>query len=251
MGRHAFAIEQNVERILALLDQAQMRATFFTLGWVAERYGDLVRRIAASGHEIGSHGYAHHRATEQSPDAFLADITLAKLVLEDTCGKEVIGYRAPSFSIGYQNRWAFDSLAEAGYKYSSSVYPIRHDHYGMPNGPRFPHRPGGGELLELPIATHRVFNSNFPAGGGGYFRLLPYGLSRWLIEQVNRVERTPAIFYFHPWELDPEQPRMQHVRMRARFRHYINLRYTEARLNRLLSDFTWDRLDRVFADKLR
>jgi polysaccharide deactylase family protein, PEP-CTERM locus subfamily len=238
-------IERNIERILGYLADANARATFFTLGWIAERYPDLVRRIGDSGHELASHGFAHHRASDQARDSFLADIRLAKAILEDISGREVRGYRAPSFSIGPSNPWAFDAIAEAGYRYSSSIYPIRHDHYGVPDAPRFPHeiRPG---LLEIPVATVRMFRRNWPAGGGGYFRLLPYALSRWSIRRINGIDRQSAIFYFHPWELDPDQPRVDGVGMRTRFRHYVNLRRMGPRLVRLLRDFRWDRADRVF-----
>jgi polysaccharide deacetylase family protein (PEP-CTERM system associated) len=237
-------VEGNVERILALLEDASVKATFFTLGWVAERYPQVVRMIHAAGHELASHGFAHRRATEQTPKEFLSDIRLAKAVLEDVSGATVTGYRAPSFSIGPSNAWAFECIAKAGYRYSSSIYPIRHDHYGVPDAPRFPHEVHPG-LLEVPISTVHAFGSNWPAGGGGYFRLLPYALSRWTIARVNRVDRQPAIFYFHPWEIDHGQPRIA-AGAKARFRHYLNLHRTEPRLRRLLRDFRWDRVDRVF-----
>ncbi len=240
-------VERNVDRILELLDGHGAHATFFTLGWVAERYPLLVRRIVGGGHEIASHGYAHERASALSPKAFTADITLAKAVLEDITGQPVAGYRAPSFSIGKANLWAHDCIAEVGYSYSSSVYPVKHDHYGIPDAPRFPWRLDNG-LIEIPVTTMRWLGRNWPAGGGGYFRLLPYALSRWQIERVNRDDRRPAIFYFHPWEIDPGQPRVADATAKTRFRHYINLDRTEARLGRLLSDFTWGRADRVFRD---
>ena len=238
-------IERNVDRILALLADAGVSATFFTLGWIAERYPALVRRMADAGHEVASHGFAHRRATEQTPDDFLADIRGAKAMLEDLAGAEVAGYRAPSFSVGPRNAWAFDCIARAGYRYSSSVYPIRHDHYGAPDAQRFPHEAIPG-LLELPIATVRMLRSNWPAGGGGYFRLLPYQVSRWSLARINAVDRRPAMFYFHPWELDPEQPRIPGAGVKTRFRHYVNLHRTEQRLARLVRDFRWDRADRVF-----
>ena len=238
-------VEANMDRILALLAEHNMRATFFTLGWIAERYPGLVRRVVDAGHELASHGYDHARANQQGYGQFLADIRLAKAVLEDISGESVKGYRAPSFSIGPANTWAFDCVAEAGYRYSSSVYPIRHDHYGAPDAPRFVHevRPG---LLEVPVTTVRALRSNWPAGGGGYFRLLPYRISRWSIRRVNDVDHESAIFYFHPWELDPEQPRVTGPGRKARFRHYLNLKHMDARLRRLLADFRWDRVDRVF-----
>lgn len=240
-------IERNVERVLALLADANATATFFTLGWIAERYPHLVRNIAAAGHEIASHGFAHQRASDQSSAEFLADIRLAKAVLEDIIGRDVRGYRAPSFSIGDANRWAFDAIAEAGYRYSSSIYPIRHDHYGVPDAPRFAHetRPG---LLEIPAATVRVLGRNLPAGGGGYFRLLPYAISRWSIARINSSDAMPAMFYFHPWEIDAEQPRIAAPR-KSRARHYLNLSRMAPRLSRLLRDFRWSRADRVFLSK--
>jgi len=240
-------VEANVERILELLARYDTVATFFTLGWIAERYPGLVRRIAAGGHEIASHGYGHERASAQTPETFLADIRLAKAVLEDITGQDVAGYRAPSFSIGRDNPWAHDCIAQAGYRYSSSVYPVRHDHYGMPDAPRFAWRLDNG-LVEIPVTTTRWLGRNWPAGGGGYFRLLPYAVSRWQIARVNRAEGQPAIFYFHPWEMDPEQPRVTEASAKTRFRHYLNLRHTEARLQRLLSDFRWGRADTVFGD---
>ena len=240
-------IERNVDRILALLDEHRTKATFFTLGWIAERYPALVRRIGASGHEVASHGFSHHRSSDQTADTFSADIRKAKALLEDLCGSEVLGYRAPSFSVGPRNPWAFDCIAKAGYRYSSSVYPIRHDHYGAPSSPRFAHEVIPG-LLELPVATVRVFSMNMPAGGGGYFRLLPYAVSRWSLQRIPRVDAKPAMFYFHPWEIDPAQPRVDGVSARTRFRHYLNLNRTEARLARLLSDFRWGRADKVFLD---
>jgi polysaccharide deacetylase family protein (PEP-CTERM system associated) len=240
-------VEANVDRILGLMDEAGVHATFFTLGWVAERLPQMVRRIVAQGHELASHGYGHARATDQSTSAFLADIRLARAILEDITGLEVRGYRAPSFSVGPGNPEAFDAIVAAGYRYSSSVYPIRHDHYGAPDAPRFPYevRPG---LLEIPVATVRLLERNWPAGGGGFFRLLPYGVSRWAIGRVNAADNRPAMFYFHPWELDPQQPRVEGPGWKSRFRHYVNLDKVEPRLRRLLRDFRWDRVDRVFLE---
>lgn len=240
-------VERNVNLILQLLDDHDACATFFVLGWVAERYPQLVRMIVAQGHEIASHGYEHERASAQPRDRFLADIVLAKAVLEDIGGESVAGYRAPSFSIGKANLWAHDCIAEAGYAYSSSVYPVQHDHYGMPDAPRFPYRLECG-LLEVPVTTMRWMGRNWPAGGGGYFRLLPYAVSRWQIAKVNRDDARAAIFYFHPWEIDPEQPRVSRASMKTKFRHYVNLERTEGRLRCLLRDFAWGRADRVFAD---
>jgi polysaccharide deacetylase family protein (PEP-CTERM system associated) len=238
-------VERNVERIMALLDRHQVKATFFTLGWIAERYPELVREMARRGHEVASHGYAHQRASDQSRADFLDDITRAKVILESLSGQAVRGYRAPSFSIGTGNLWAFDCLAEAGYRYSSSIYPIKHDHYGIPDAPRFMHevRPS---LAEIPATTIRAFSRNWPASGGGYFRLMPYALSRRLLRRVNEQDKAAAVFYFHPWELDPQQPRVAGASAKARFRHYLNLDLMEARLGRLLGDFRWGRMDSVF-----
>ena len=238
-------VERNVDRILRMLDDHATRATFFMLGWIAERYPQLARRIVDSGHELASHGYAHRRASEQREEAFYADIQLAKVILEDLTGVEVRGYRAPSFSIGAENPWAFDCIARAGYRYSSSVYPVKHDHYGMPDAPRFSHPIREG-LLEVPITTMRLFDRNWPAGGGGFFRLMPYVMSRWLLRRVNRVDGESAIFYFHPWELDAQQPRIPGIDAKTHFRHYLNLARTEGRLRQLLSDFAWGRVDEVF-----
>ncbi|GHC68830.1 polysaccharide deacetylase [Pseudorhodoferax aquiterrae] len=238
-------VERNVHRILDMLSGHGAKATFFTLGWIAERYPQLVRRIVAEGHELASHGYGHERASDQSEQDFLADIQRAKQILEDLGGVAVRGYRAPSFSIGTRNLWAFDCLQAAGYQYSSSIYPIRHDHYGMPDAPRFAHSVREG-LLEIPVTTVRMLERNLPSSGGGYFRLLPYGLSRWMLRRVNAQDREAAIFYFHPWEIDPEQPRVAGIDAKARFRHYVNIDRMEARLDRLMGDFKWGRMDEIF-----
>ncbi len=238
-------VERNITRILALFAQHNAKATFFTLGWVAERYPTLVREIVQQGHELASHGFAHQRASGLSEADFFADISRAKSLLEDVAGVAVKGYRAPSFSINERNLWAFDALSRAGYAYSSSIYPIRHDHYGMPDAPRFAHRRATG-LLEIPITTLRLRGRNFPASGGGYFRLLPYRASKWLFSQVNRLEQHPVVFYFHPWEIDPDQPRIQAAAAKAKFRHYLNLNRMEGRLAQLLQDFRWGRMDAIF-----
>jgi polysaccharide deacetylase family protein (PEP-CTERM system associated) len=241
-------VERNIDRILALLDEHDTEATFFTLGWIAERYPQLVRRIASQGHEVASHGYGHERASDLDRSAFSADIQRAKGVLEDLTGSEVLGYRAPSFSIGLANLWAFDSLARAGHRYSSSIYPIRHDHYGMPDAPRFAHQAASG-LIEIPITTLRLFNRNLPSSGGGYFRLLPYALSRWMLQRVNDADQESAVFYFHPWEIDPDQPRITGIDRKTRFRHYVNIHRMEGRLQSLLGDFKWGRMDRLFLQR--
>ncbi len=238
-------VERNVERILAMLAARQTKATFFTLGWIAERYPALVRQIVSQGHELASHGYGHERASDLSEAAFFSDIDRARKLLQDVAGVPIQGYRAPSFSIGTDNLWAFDSLARAGYCYSSSIYPIRHDHYGMPDAPRFAHRMGSG-VLEIPVTTLRWGGRNFPSSGGGYFRLLPYALSRWMLRRVNQRDRQPAIFYFHPWEIDAEQPRVPGIDAKTRFRHYVNIDRMPAKLDRLLSDFAWGRMDQIF-----
>ena len=242
-------IERNVEKILRLLNDHHIKATFFTLGWIAERYPQLVLKIVEQGHELASHGYGHSRVSDMSPEDFYEDIKRAKRLLEDLSGHQVIGYRAPSFSIGATNLWAFDSLLNAGYRYSSSVYPIRHDHYGMANAPRFSFDTGGG-FIEFPLSTFRMFRQNFPSSGGGYFRLLPYALSRWMLRQVNSENNMPGIFYFHPWEIDVDQPRIRGIDQKTRFRHYINIPKMEGRLTKLFTDFSWGRLDHVFEHKL-
>ena len=240
-------VERNIDIALALLDEGNAHATFFTLGWIAERYPSVVRRIVDNGHELASHGYGHQRVSAMSRNEFNEDISRAKKILEDLSGRPVIGYRAPSFSIGADNLWALDLLQEAGYQYSSSIYPIRHDHYGMPEAPRFAHYPRGKDgMLELPPTTAILLGRNLPAAGGGYFRLLPYQASRWLIRRVNRQDGKPCIFYFHPWELDPGQPRQCSISAKTRFRHYVNLKRMESRIQSLLRDFHWDRMDRIF-----
>ncbi len=238
-------VERNIGRILELLADQQVKATFFTLGWIAERYPQVVRAIVAGGHELASHGYGHERASDLNPAAFLADIASAKKLLEDLGGVPVVGYRAPSFSIGKGNLWDFDVLLDAGYRYSSSVYPIAHDHYGMPDSPRFAYPVRDG-LLEIPVTTLRLGARNLPSSGGGYFRLLPYALSRWMMRRVNEVDGEPAVFYFHPWEIDPDQPRIAGIDAKTRFRHYVNISRTEGRIARLLQDFRWGRMDEIF-----
>ena len=242
-------VERNVDRILALLDSQKTLATFFILGWIAERYPALVRRIAAQGHEIASHGYGHQRASDLNRSEFLSDIRMARHILEDLGGEAVLGYRAPSFSIGAENLWAFDCLADAGYRYSSSVYPIQHDHYGMPNSPRFAYE-AKANLVELPVTTVNVFGKNLPASGGGYFRLLPFPLSRWMMNRVNKHDEQSGIFYFHPWEIDANQPRIPGIDSKTRFRHYVNISKMEDKLVRLLKAFNWARVDYVFRKEI-
>ncbi len=242
-------VEANVDRILGLLDDHGAKGTFFTLGWVAERFPNVVKKIVANGHELGSHGYGHHRIQEFTPQAFRQDIEAAKKILEDLSGHEVRGYRAPSFSIAKNTMWAFNEIKACGYAYSSSVYPVKHDLYGIPDAPRFPYRVENG-LLEIPMTTARFGTKNVPAGGGGFFRLFPYAVSKRLIERVGRVDNERCMIYLHPWEFDPEQPRVEGAPLKSQFRHRLNLSRTIPRFKRLLSDFNWDRVDRVYAEPL-
>ena len=240
-------VEKNSHRILDLFDTHNVKATFFVLGWVAERYPAIVHRIVADGHELASHGYSHVRATMQQPDEFREDVQRTKKMLEDLGGCAVRGYRATSYSIVESNLWALDVLEEVGYEYSSSIYPVKHDLYGIPHAPRFAFYPKENKkLLEIPITTVHMLGHNFPGGGGGFFRLLPYPVSRWLIKRVNKKDHAPGVFYLHPWEIEPDQPRQKELDARTRFRHYLNLEKTEQRLDKLLRDFQWGRMDEVF-----
>lgn len=239
-------VERSVERILAMFELCNVRATFFTLGYIAQRHPQLIRRIADAGHEIASHGMRHVRVSTQDKQAFREDVAQARDLLQQISGQAVVGYRAASYSIGRDNLWAHDVLAEAGYTYSSSIYPGHHDRYGMVEAPRFPFRLQRTGILEIPVTTLEWAGRRFPCGGGGFFRLYPYALSRWAIRRVNRRDAQPAHFYFHPWEIDPEQPRVPQVDARTRLRHYLNLKHMEPRVRRLLVDFRWDRMDRVF-----
>lgn len=240
-------VQQNTERILALFGELDVSATFYVLGWIAERFPQLVRQIVDAGHELASHGYSHVRVVDQTPQQFMQDVTRTKKLLEDTGGQAVVGYRAASYSIGADNLWALDVLGDTGHQYSSSIYPIRHDLYGMPEAPRFPFRIRQGGILEIPVTTVTIWGRKIPCGGGGYFRLFPYAFSRWAIRRVNNLDHQPSIFYFHPWEIDFAQPRIDGIGMKTRFRHYLNLEKMEGRLSRLLSDFSWDRVDRVYS----
>ncbi|MGH6967661.1 MAG: XrtA system polysaccharide deacetylase [Stellaceae bacterium] len=239
-------VEANVDRLLALFDARGVKATFFTLGWIAQRHPAMVSRIVALGHELASHGLSHIRADRQSRDEFAADIRRSKALLEDIGQAPVRGYRAATFSIGAANLWALDELAAAGFAYSSSIYPIAHDLYGMPAAPRAPFRASADAVLEIPLTTVRFGDRNLPASGGGYFRLLPYALSRAAFRRINRTEQRPAIFYMHPWEIDAAQPHVAGLAVKSRFRHYLNLGRMYGRLERLLGDFAWDRMDTVF-----
>ena len=239
-------LDININKILTLFSQHNVKGTFFILGWIAERYPETIRRIADTGHEIASHGYSHIRVTNQSPDQFRQDITKTKIILEDLCAVPVNGYRAASYSINEVNHWAHDELERAGYKYSSSIYPIKHDLYGIPDGPRFSYRVKSSNLLEIPVSTVEWFGRRIPCGGGGYFRLYPYMFSRFLINKLNTMESKPCVFYFHPWEFDSDQPRQSDLDLRTRTRHYLNISKMEARISKLMSDFSWGRVDSIF-----
>lgn len=238
-------VDRNTHRLLDILAEAEVQATFFTLGCVARRHPALARRIVAEGHELASHGTDHGRVDRQSPLAFRADVRESKRILEDAGGVAVHGYRAPTFSIGRGTGWAHAILAEEGYRYSSSVYPVKHDLYGSPDAPRAAFAPCPG-MIEIPLTTVNLLGVDIPASGGGYFRLFPYPLTRWLLTRAGRAVGRPTIFYLHPWEIDPEQPRQRQAPLRSRFRHYLNLSRTEARLGRLLRNFAWTRMDRLF-----
>ncbi|MDP8994834.1 MAG: DUF3473 domain-containing protein [Pseudomonadota bacterium] len=241
-------VERNGEAVLALFARAGVKATFFTLGWVAARYPRLVRRIVAQGHEIASHGWDHRRVFTMNAATFRADLASARKAIEDACGQSPRGYRAPSFSIDARTPWAHRVLADEGYAYSSSVAPVAHDHYGWREAPRFAFRPvDGAELVELPVTTVELAGRRMAAGGGGFFRLLPLSLSSWAIGRVNHVEGRPAVFYFHPWEIDPNQPRVARAPLKSRLRHYTNLSRMEPKLLKLLASHSWGRTDEVVA----
>ena len=243
-------VERNTDAVLAMFGEAGVRGTFFTLGWIAARYPALIRRIADAGHEIASHGWDHLRVFRMTPKQFADDLNRSRAAIEDAAGQQITGYRAPSFSIDLRTPWAHAVLAEAGYAYSSSVAPVLHDHYGWPEAPRFAFRPlSDSGLIELPVTTVKIAGRNFAAGGGGFFRLFPYGLSRWAIREVNRKEKRPAVFYFHPWEIDPEQPRVAEAPLKSRLRHYTNLDRMAGKLRKLLRDFEWVRTDQVAAEQ--
>lgn len=244
-------VEANTDRVLAQFAAADVKATFFTLGWVAERHPALVRRIVAAGHELASHGFGHELVHAIGREKFRADIARAKAVLEDVGGAQVVGYRAPTFSIGPRSTpWAHAVLAECGHRYSSSIFPVRHDLYGAPDAPRGAHRPHADGVVELPMTTVQVLGRNLPCAGGGWFRLVPYAAFRLGLRQVNQAERRPGMFYFHPWEVDPDQPRVEAATRLSRFRHYTGLGSMAGRVDRLLRDFRWGRVDQVFADAI-
>ncbi len=238
-------VDANTRRLLDLFSQYDVKSTFFVLGWVAERYPELIKEIHAQGHEIASHGYAHRRATEQTPEVFFQDVKRSKDHLEDLIGEQLTGYRAPSFSIGYDNEWAFQVLADLGFKYSSSTYPVKHDLYGTPDWPRFAYKRKEG-IIEIPIPTHRILGRQTPIGGGGYFRLYPYSLTKFLVNSYHKKEQQPYSFYFHPWEIDQDQPRMTGASAKSKFRHYVNLSKTYGKLEKLLQDFSWGTMRDVY-----
>ncbi len=243
-------VEHNTHRILDTFEAGGIKATFFTLGWVAERYPTLVERIVKDGHELACHGYEHIRVTEQTPEQFRADVSRTKQLLEALSGNEVKGYRAASYSIGATNLWALDVLQQEGFKYSSSIYPVKHDLYGMPDAPRFMFQPiENQDFKEIPITTLRFGSKNLPCGGGGFFRFYPYAFSKWAFNRVNQKEKQAGIFYFHPWEIDPKQPKQAGLNLKTRTRHYLNLSRMEDRINRLLADFQWDTMENVFLNK--
>jgi polysaccharide deacetylase family protein (PEP-CTERM system associated) len=243
-------VDRNTHRVLDIFEKQGVKATFFTLGWVAERYPELVKRIVANGHELACHGYEHIRVTQQTPEQFRADITKTKKILEELGSCEVKGYRAASYSICKENLWALDILQEEGFKYSSSIYPVKHDLYGIPDAPRFMYEPiKNSDFKEIPITTLRLGEKNIPCGGGGFFRFYPYVFSKWAFERVNNKENEAGLFYFHPWEIDPEQPKQEGLSLKTQFRHYLNLSRMENRLEQLLSDFEWDTMENVFLNK--
>jgi len=247
-GNRPLRVEKNTHKLLDLFDEYQLKATFFVLGWVAERKNDLVREIAKRGHEVACHGYSHQLVYNQSPSVFQEETARAKNILEDIIQQQVRGYRAASYSITEKSQWALDILAETGFVYDSSIFPVRHDRYGMPDTPEHPYRlttPAGHSIIEFPLSTAKIINYRLPVAGGGYFRLYPYWLSRMGLRQINRQQK-PFIFYLHPWEIDPDQPRIE-ASWFSRFRHYNNLDKCEARLRNLMTDFqfgtTWDILN--------
>lgn len=242
-------VDASTRRLLDVFDAGETKATFFTLGWVAERHPELVREIQRRGHEVACHGYSHRLVYQQAPEEFRQETLRSKGILEDITGAPVEGYRAASYSITGQSRWALDILVEAGFRYDSSIFPVRHDLYGMPGAQRFPHRletESGASIIEFPPSTARVLGQNLPAAGGGYFRLYPYALSRWLMRRVNEGEDQPIVFYLHPWEVDPDQPRVD-AGWKSRFRHYNNLDKCESRLRQLLGEFRFGTLREVLS----
>jgi polysaccharide deacetylase family protein (PEP-CTERM system associated) len=248
---HESRIDGPLHSLLDLFDRFESRATFFVVGWTAEKHPDLVREIHRRGHEVACHSFAHQLIYNMTPDEFRADLTRCKKILEDITGEAVLGFRAPSYSVTSASFWALDILIEEGFRYDSSIFPIRHDRYGVPSSPRFPHaiEREGGEILEFPLSTVRLFGKNVPIAGGGYMRLFPYLFMRWGLKKINREEGQPAIVYFHPWEIDPAQPR-QPVGPLTRFRHYHNLRHMQEKIRRLLEDFSFRPVREVLQDAM-
>jgi len=245
---YAARVDRSTNQLLDLFAAQNVKATFFTLGWVALRHPGLMRRIVDQGHEIASHGWAHARVFTMDAAGFARDIGDARKALEDASGARVIGYRAPSFSIDQRTPWAHEVLADHGYTYSSSVAPIAHDHYGWRAAPRFAFRPvAGADLVEIPVTTVEVAQRRMAAGGGGFFRVLPYAFSHWAMKRVNAHDERPVIFYFHPWEVDTEQPRMAHAPLKSRLRHYTNIDKMAGKLTRMLTEFEWGRMDHLAA----
>lgn len=243
-------VERSTDRILEMLAEANVRGTFFVLGWLARKNPALVRRIASLGHEVGSHSYAHRLVYELTPEEFRRDLRQAREAIEDACGQAVMSFRAPSFSITARSEWALDVLIEEGYAYDSSIFPIRHDRYGMSGAPRHAHlmTRAAGSIWEVPPSTVQIAGATLPVAGGGYFRLFPYGWTRRAISRLNELEQRPAIVYLHPWELDPDQPRMP-VTGLTRFRHYVNLGRTARRLEHLLADFSFGPISAVLVQQ--
>ncbi len=240
-------VEQNMERILQNFADHQIKATFFTLGWIAERHPSMLKKIVDEGHELASHGWSHIRVSTQTKPEFFQDITRTKHLLEDLSGQQIKGYRAASYSLNKDNyQWAHQVLAETGHQYSSSIFPVKHDLYGMPETPRFCWKPDYADIIEIPITTVEYGKKRIACGGGGWFRFFPYAFSKSAMQRVNQKDKQPVIFYFHPWEIDPKQPKQANLAFKTRFRHYLNLAKTEQRLNQLLNDFEWGRMDHLF-----
>lgn len=238
-------VERNTYRLLEVFEQNNVKSTFFTLGWVAEQCPGLIKDIVAQGHELASHGYSHQRATQMTPEQFRQDVLQSKTLLEDCAGNPIKGYRAPSFSINDSNTWVYQVLVDLGFTYSSSTYPIEHDLYGVPDWPRFKYqRPEG--IWEIPVPTVRKNQKNTGIGGGGYFRLYPYWLSKRRIENFHQTEKQPYSFYFHPWEIDPEQPKIKDASTKSKLRHYLNLSRMENKIVRLLKDYEWSTMENVY-----
>ena len=241
-------VETNTYRLLELFAEKKAKCTFFTLGWVAERCPNLIKAIVEQGHELASHGYSHQRATLMTPEQFRADVSKSKQLLEDAAGEKIIGYRAPSFSFNDSNTWVYKELVELGFEYSSSTYPIEHDLYGVPDWPRFKYQREEG-IIEIPVPTVRKADKNTGIGGGGYFRLYPYWLSKKRIDGYLKVEKQPYSFYFHPWEIDPHQPKIKDASLKSKLRHYVNLSRMEGKVGRLLDDYQWDTMKSIYLGK--